>query len=61
MGNQIFFNFLDWNGKSEDKLQYIKKNDEIKNIYCKTNKIQLIRIPYTQINEISNILNKKVF
>lgn len=45
----------------EDKLQYIKKNDEIKNIYCKTNKIQLIRIPYTQINEISNILNKKVF
>ncbi len=36
----------------------IQKRDIIKNEYCKYNKINLIRIPYININNIDNILNK---
>lgn len=35
------------------------EHDSIKNKYCKDNGIDLIRIPYTQINSIDKILNKK--
>ena len=31
----------------EEKYNILKNNDEIKNEYCKTHKINLIRIPYT--------------
>lgn len=33
-----------------------KKHDEIKNSYCKSKNIKLIRIPYTQFDEIGAIL-----
>ena len=40
------------------EFQRIQKNDKIKNQYCKDNNINLLRIPYTQINKIKPILNK---
>lgn len=40
------------------KVQY---HDEIKNDYCRDNNISLLRIPYTQINHIDEILNKNLF
>ena len=36
----------------------IKVRDTIKNIYCKKNNINLIRIPYWEYDNIENILNK---
>ena len=41
-------------------LKMIQKHDEIKNNYCHDHNINLIRIPYTQMNKIDNILNKKL-
>jgi very-short-patch-repair endonuclease len=51
------FKAIDYFG-GEDGLKYMKNNDDIKNNYCKDNNIKIIRIPYTQINKINNILNK---
>ena len=36
------------------KQQY---HDKLKDEYCRDNNIRLIRIPYTQINEIEEILD----
>ena len=38
-----------------------KSNDKIKNIYCKNNNINLIRIPYWDFNNIEKILDKELF
>lgn len=38
-----------------------QKHDCIKNEYCKKNQINLIRIPYTQINHIEDIINNELF
>ena len=48
-----------WGG--EEKYKITQENDEIKNTYCKTNGIELIRIPYTYTKEeiiqsINNIM-----
>lgn len=37
-----------------------KKHDEMKNNYCKTNGIYLIRIPYWDIDKIDKILDKEL-
>lgn len=37
-----------------------QKRDAIKNQYCQTNDIQLIRIPYTQFDSIETILNQQL-
>lgn len=37
-----------------------QKRDAIKNQYCQTNGIQLIRIPYTQFDSIETILNQQL-
>ena len=42
----------------KEVLKKIKENDRIKNNYCKQNNIKLIRIKYTEINKISEILDK---
>lgn len=42
-------------------VEYIKLHDNIKNDYCKQNKIKLIRIPYYEINNIDGILDKELF
>lgn len=44
----------------DSKLQKTIKNDELKNIYCKDNSINLIRIPYTKFNYINQILIKEI-
>lgn len=38
----------------------IKIKDAVKNEYCFNNKISLIRIPYTQLRKISEILDQKI-
>lgn len=39
---------------------YTQYHDQIKNDYCKNNNINLIRIPYTQINNIEKILKENL-
>lgn len=39
-------------------LEYVQKHDEIKNDYCKKNKIKLLRIPYWDFDNIEKILAK---
>jgi len=43
--------------QSVNKFQQTQKRDQIKDKYCKNNKIKLIRIPYQMKKEISNILS----
>lgn len=44
-----------------ETLELIKKHDDIKTTYCIDNKINLVRIPYTDINKVDSILNDKLF
>lgn len=39
---------------------YTKYHDSIKTEYCISHNITLIRIPYTQLNNVENILNEKI-
>lgn len=48
--------FEDINGD----LEYRKRNDKIKDEYCKTNQIKLIRIPYWNFDKIEEILSEKI-
>lgn len=43
-------------------VRYLKtlRRDAIKNRYCSDNNIRLVRIPYTDYNEIDNILNELI-
>ena len=43
-------NYHGWNNK--ENWEKTKRNDEIKNQWCKDKKIKLIRIPYTDYNKI---------
>jgi hypothetical protein len=43
-----------------NKFKYITGRDKIKNKYCKTNNITLLRIKYNQIKKINQILEKYV-
>jgi hypothetical protein len=42
------------------KFKETQKNDEIKNNFCKTNNIKLIRISYKEIKKIENILEEEI-
>lgn len=44
----------------DEGLKYIKYKDKIKTKYCKENNIKLLRIPYTKINKINQILIKNI-
>ena len=44
-----------------ETLELIQAHDDIKNSYCKKNNIKLIRIPYTDINKVDNILKNEIF
>lgn len=46
--------------KALQKFKETCKNDNIKNEYCKNNKIKLIRIPYTEFNNIERFLEEKL-
>lgn len=54
-GKQHFEEIEYFGGK--DNLIYIQQNDKIKNDYCHNNNIKLIRIPYWEYKNISNILD----
>lgn len=45
---------------AEYNLKQIQKRDDIKTNYCKNNDIVLIRIPYFDFDNISNILDRKI-
>ena len=53
-GRQHFESIEHWEG--DNGLLKIKKNDSIKNEYCKDNDIKLIRIPYYEIDNIEDKL-----
>lgn len=55
-GEQHFKYIPYWHG-SEEGFQEQQLRDNIKTKYCKDNNIKLIRIPYTKINNINQILS----
>lgn len=56
-GHQHFIPVERWGG--EDSLKEVQYRDNIKDVYCKNNDINLIRIPYTMGKiEIVDVLNK---
>lgn len=57
-GKQHFKIVKTWGG--DDSLNLIKIRDEIKNNYCEKYNIKLLRISYTEINNIENILKKEL-
>ncbi len=44
----------------EEQFKKQKRNDKIKNKWCKKNNIRLLRIPYLKISKISEILKTKI-
>jgi len=44
----------------EERLNKIQKYDAVKNEYCLTNNIKLIRIPYTEMENINSILDREL-
>lgn len=44
----------------EDNLRKTKEHDKIKDEYCKNNDIHLLRIPYWESNNISEIIKNKI-
>jgi very-short-patch-repair endonuclease len=46
--------------KNRSKFKMLQKRDRIKNDYCGRNEIPLIRIKYTDLENIENILNQKL-
>ena len=57
-GKQHFIPIESWGGEKE--LEKTKKHDNIKDIYCKENKIKLIRIPYYDYKKIEEILKEQL-
>lgn len=56
---ELHFNAYDHFG-GHDKLTKIQENDSIKNNYCNRNNINLIRISYSNFNQIFKILTKNI-
>ena len=58
------FRPVNFGGISEEdamqEFELTQKRDKIKDEYCQTNGIQLIRIPYTQFDNIDAILNQQL-
>ena len=58
---------IEYDGKQhfeESSIYYSPKiiiNDEIKTLYCKNNGIRIVRIPYWDLKNIPEIINKEVF
>lgn len=44
--------------EANDNFIQQKFRDEIKNNYCKNNNIKLLRIPYTEYDNIEKVINK---
>lgn len=48
-------------GSTSGGLKRIQMNDEIKNEYCKVNKMKLLRINYKEFKNIKKILKENIF
>lgn len=57
-GEQHFNSVDKWGG--DDRFNNIKTNDSIKNDFCIRNNIKLIRIPYTEYDNIDTILTENI-
>lgn len=57
-GKQHFTKNDYWGGK--DALKVLQRHDRIKNDYCSTHNIKLVRIPYWDFKNISSILSKEL-
>lgn len=57
-GRQHFEPVAAWEGS--DRLAYIRAHDAVKDAYCKSCGIDLLRIPYTDLDKIDDILNSKL-
>jgi len=44
-----------------DEVESIKRRDAVKTEYCIGEGIRLVRIPYTKIKGISNILEEEIY
>lgn len=53
-GKQHYKSIEFWGG--DENLELIKESDRIKNEFCKDNNIELLRIPYWEINNIKSIV-----
>lgn len=49
-----------WDVWGKDHFEKTQKHDKIKNQYCDTNNINLLRIPYWQGNDIKKIIQDKI-
>ena len=56
---QQHFMPLGYNGGNE-KMIYTQNHDQIKNNFCKDNNINLLRIKYTEYDNVENILKKEL-
>ncbi len=54
------FEYIEFFDKTKEKFELRKRNDEIKNEYCKHNNIKLIRISYLDKDKIEDILHKEL-
>ncbi len=56
-GEQHYKAFDHFGGK--EKLRLTQKRDDIKNNYCKDNCINLLRVPYWELDNIEDILDEE--
>ena len=58
------FHPVDFSGKgiefAKEQFEKGQENDQIKNIYCKNNNINLLRIPYWEFDNIENIICQEI-
>ena len=62
-GIQHFNKYANYGKSTKQKLKiykYTKTRDDIKDDYCRKNKIYLIHIPYTKYKQIDKILTKEI-
>lgn len=60
-GKQHFEPTSSFGTNPEETFLYTKKHDNIKNMYCINNNINLLRIPYWDYENIETILNKEIY
>lgn len=61
-GRQHFqpVNFGSDNNVAQNNFETTRRHDNIKNEYCRLNNIQLLRIPYWNINKIDSIISENI-
>lgn len=50
---QQHFMYSGWDWNTKEHFEKLRENDNLKNDYCKRNNIPLIRIPYTQLKNLT--------